>query len=566
MEGTSKTTHADALLRDFPHTPSGGVRIPEHLLTDCNRLFDNYIFYETVGRGEKRYICTNCYQRWCTASRMESYAEREIAQQKHNDVVYCPHCGERLTLKNLGVSKTRRSLDQTRHLLFLWAASENLVYGAAAYVYKKYSDECETLQLDYSVDVLYTFEPGESHSWRNRTRYQFGDWRMNYDETHTTAIPFASNIAYWAVRPVGLYDAVQGSFLRYCAYDAAVHNYNCRICDLTIADGDYIPDEEYAGENIVLWLADYCRYPKLEMLAKLGFRLIINGTTMAKRRWAGVLNWNAKTPQGFFKMSKADFKMLTKYAREISVSDLQDLEAARAHDKHLTIDDFMQYKRDFAIEILTAVAKRSEMPFARLVKYLNVVDIGGIYDSPSIRLTTYRDYLDMAESLGFDLTQEAVRIPKKLKSAHDRAVEAYNAAKVEREKHAGEALYSELAEQYAYENEAFLIRPPYCAAEIVAEGQALHHCVAGYAARHCKGKTVILFLRRKEDPDVPYFTMEMDPVGGLHIMQIHGLRNKNPDTPELCAFVESFKRHLRDEKAKKESKSNESAIKVQVAV
>lgn len=558
MEGTSKSTHADALLRDFP-------RIPADLLTDCNRLFDNYIFFEPIGRGEKQYICTACYQRWYTPSCLETYEANQIAHARHNDTVQCPHCSERVTLKSLGTARSRRSLDAVRHILFLWAASENLVCGAAAYVYKNYSDEFETLQLDYSVDALYTFEPGETHSWRRKWCYApQNTWMGRFEETRTTATPFASNIASWIVSPVGLTEAVQNSFLRYCAFDKGVRQYNYRIC-ASASDTDELPDDAYCGEHIVKWLADYCRYPKIEMLAKLGFTQIINDTVLDKRRYPKLLNWRASTPHGFFRMPKSEFAVLARYAQSVDVNTLRELRDMREADEPAGIEDHFRYKSRYTISTLIGVKKRAGVSLAKLVRYLDGARMNKQIVTDSYKAQTYRDYLDMAEAVGFDLTQDAVKFPKNLEEAHDRALSAFNAIKIERQKHEGAELYEKLSERFAYEDEEFLIRPPCCAAEIVAEGQALHHCVAGYADRHCNGKTVILLLRKKSAPDVPYFTIEMDPVGGVYMKQIHGLRNIAPDTPELAAFVNAYKQYLADRQRKAYKTKNE-AVDIVAAV
>ena len=46
--------------------------------------------------------------------------------------------------------------------------------------------------------------------------------------------------------------------------------------------------------------------------------------------------------------------------------------------------------------------------------------------------------------------------------------------------------------------------------------------MGGYADRHMKGVTTILFLRRVDQPHTPYITLEMD---GNRIRQIHGYHN-----------------------------------------
>lgn len=59
--------------------------------------------------------------------------------------------------------------------------------------------------------------------------------------------------------------------------------------------------------------------------------------------------------------------------------------------------------------------------------------------------------------------------------------------------------------------------------EILKEGRKLQHCVGGYAERHMKGKTTILFMRKAQKPDEPWLAIEMD---GNNIRQIHGFKNE----------------------------------------
>ena len=84
-------------------------------------------------------------------------------------------------------------------------------------------------------------------------------------------------------------------------------------------------------------------------------------------------------------------------------------------------------------------------------------------------------------------------------------------------------LYDLLVRLYAMEAAGYVIRVPETAAEIVAEGRALCHCVGGYAPRHMEGKVTILFLRSAEEPDKALCTIEMN---GTRLVQIHGYRNE----------------------------------------
>lgn len=87
-------------------------------------------------------------------------------------------------------------------------------------------------------------------------------------------------------------------------------------------------------------------------------------------------------------------------------------------------------------------------------------------------------------------------------------------------------------DQLNYDDENYLIRLPKDEDEIRNEGMTLHHCVSGYAHEHSIGSTTIMFLRKKSEPDKPFYTIEVDigvvdgKVASLRIRQIHGFGNR----------------------------------------
>lgn len=131
------------------------------------------------------------------------------------------------------------------------------------------------------------------------------------------------------------------------------------------------------------------------------------------------------------------------------------------------------------------------------------------YGYMSNLLNDYNDYLIMSEALNHDMKNDFVLFPENLPKEHDRVnelsepeiLEAYN-TKIGKD-------YKILSSRYSYEKAGFLITPPKSADEIVAEGHKLHHCVGNYVKSVVKNETVILFLRRSEEPMKPYCTLEI---------------------------------------------------------
>lgn len=89
----------------------------------------------------------------------------------------------------------------------------------------------------------------------------------------------------------------------------------------------------------------------------------------------------------------------------------------------------------------------------------------------------------------------------------------------------------ETRQEFEYEDDKYVVRLPKDQSEIVREGMELHHCVGGYADSHEKGESTIMLLRKKSEPDKPFYTIEIDirihedGSTSSSIIQIHGFGN-----------------------------------------
>lgn len=150
------------------------------------------------------------------------------------------------------------------------------------------------------------------------------------------------------------------------------------------------------------------------------------------------------------------------------------------------------------------------------------------------------DYWDMAEQNGDDLSDDAIRYPHRLETAHDNASELLTIKANAKKEKKFKQRYEEL-KKYRYENNGLLIRPAASLKEFIDEGKALCHCVASYADRHADGKVSIFFIRRSNAPEVPYYTLQYD-FDNMCIVQNHGYKNDR-DTPvpkEVTKFAQKW--------------------------
>ena len=97
-------------------------------------------------------------------------------------------------------------------------------------------------------------------------------------------------------------------------------------------------------------------------------------------------------------------------------------------------------------------------------------------------------------------------------------------------------LYDQRKEKFEYADDNFSIIVPEEMNKVTKEGVYLHHCVGGYVNRVAEGRTNILFLRKNDDIDIPFFTIEVS--NSNEIIQIHGLYNCwLGNEPEAVKFV-----------------------------
>lgn len=154
-------------------------------------------------------------------------------------------------------------------------------------------------------------------------------------------------------------------------------------------------------------------------------------------------------------------------------------------------------------------------------------------------ISDWRDYVINAEKLGWNLKDSFILFPKNFEEAHDRAADL---AEIENAKIMdGEVQKQEmqLNASYGYSTKSYLIRAPHSAAEIVAEGQTLRHCVATYVERVAEGKTAILFMRAAAKPDKPLYTIE---VRDGELIQVRGKQNCDIKAKAEQQFFNQWKR------------------------
>lgn len=318
----------------------------------------------------------------------------------------------------------------------------------------------------------------------------------------------------------------------------------------------YIRLETFEGKSIDTGhLADifkyielYYKHPQIEYLMKMGLTAIV-AQGVAEGSFQRLLNWRAKSIKGIFgvELNKAERACVKRFA--YSIEELK-LALYIKENNSCTLTELSRRYREFEhmaleykpIDELQKL-KKYGVGVEEVMKYISV--------QKKMHLKDWNDYLSDCVKLGLNLQDTAILKPHNLQQAHQNIIKqmqlktnAILDKKIKKLK--------AQREQYNFSAGEIFCRPAASADELIAEGKALSHCVGTYAKNYADAKCTIILIRRKSEPDEPFYTMELNPHN--QIVQVRGDHNCGM-TDDVKAFVEAFKRYLAGLKKKKEAKA-----------
>ena len=430
--------------------------------------------------------------------------------------VRCPWCGAEAAVKEIGRCGDGKNLWTYRRAVVLrqWRGA---LWVRAYDCWKDYRLERWTAPPVVEMLGVYRFAPGRAEGisrpwWAGGT---LGGYREQTAPGKKKLWELSAPYGYCSeygtgYEAVGLEELGKSTF-RYCgAEDLQKH------CDL------------------IRLLTACCFYgDKIEWLHKLGLHSAVSDLVDAGKKNARLLNWSAEKPRDFLPVPVKTVQALRRDMgnSEQTVEALglwRRLRGTGAQDSAEACGALVKIAPDYRLDHLTALMRRHGLAPGRLVRYL---EKGAGAVALSTRLGLWTDYMDAAAGVGLNLENPIFLLPRDLDRKHDETTAAWAAMQdLAKDKEYRKRL-RKLTRRYSYTDGTYLVRPPVSGAEIQREGKLLRHCVGGYADRHLKGATTILFLRRRDRPGRPLVTVEMR---GNRIAQIHGWddeRTKHPDNP-----------------------------------
>ena len=468
-------------------------------------VFKKYIFMGKVEKGRKSGICTACGKKVSL--------EKKI---RHKTVMHCPECGAEVTAfekRYIGSIKERENVCMAHK-----ADNQLIVRWMKVYANWHMTDAGEYIPR-YIKDEYF------------RTMY-----------LHTKngqKILYFDNKEVW---PYGKYWREKKELEDNLSY---LYNRNLRE---VFGEKYYNVDFEKVFRNNIqplyfIGLLDNLKnLPQTEYLVKMGMcRLAseINQEDMnTGNNFGAILGINPQYKKMYCGMniSLNEHNLVKASSEWVSEEDFLKMRAFRTND----------YQAGIICKML------EKMTYRKFVNYFAKQRMIYHHESFSQLLQWYSDYISMSEQMNIDLSHKSVRFPKDIKAAHDRLIAGYSAVKNElldkQMREASERLYAGLTE---YRSGEYAIVFPRTKTEFITEGQSLNHCVGTqerYFNNHIEGTKMIFFIRRADDIETPFVTMEID-MRRLVILQIYGYGDKRPPQP-VINFANKFLTQLkgRDDK------------------
>lgn len=489
---------------------------------------ENYIFYATK---MKRAYCTSCKHNFVLENKHLRHKTIGVwnnkDEVKHNRVVRCPYCNKYLYAKSEGMS--RQSLVSVG-----WSV---LVQPNGEEVLTRYFCHIKDFRIDFHNPKITTSEGYRTvHSADKSTDYMWG----KYKNTNMRWCYYRDRGPYWitpaetkqpktaVLYNTNLQEMVAGTCMKYSVPDIFFEK---------VANDPRHFNSPWIIDN---YFNSYRKYPFIEQLLKVGFYRMVQEFLEDSMAQDTDLNKGCNSILGTLGINKYQYNML----RKVGDPSLRDLKILR-YKPDLKWEEFstLRYVRDngYVNMYKKYIDLMQYTTLHKLCKYISTQKITHSQD--------YFDYAGWLEKMDYDMRNEFNLFPKDFINAHDEMSKQYIKFKdkqaIEETKRFNHLLAklkkeTEEAEAMKLDIAGLFIRLPNRLEELKAEGEALHHCVGTYMEKVRKGETMIFFIRKKEEPDKPFYTLEWKG----KVIQCRGSHNCDM-TPEVKAFTKVFEEKMK---------------------
>jgi hypothetical protein len=500
-----------------------------------------------------------------------SYCGTEYEILKHDDTpshgapYKCHFCGTEGTWR--ATHYGRKNLTKRRHALISGRRGDAVIiryYEVDVRFDRCGRDITRGAELLSTLSAVYYFSATERHYYRRNW------WTNNksiseatFTEKKTFRLPpdVQDAMHYHPPKRKGIYyyntldemdRIMRGKPFQYISFTPAISLYFAWVYRVETITGDaydfYLADTNAKAMISVFlrWCEYFLKYPAVELLMKSGFSPLVSAG-VEDQSFHGAVNLHAHDLRRALGLTRNEIDE----AREclIGLYGLAFYKKMRGRNDSIPMAVAEEYgdRGEFRSKGTCVMTKdmtriqRTGIPLGVVLSYLYKT---ATKKRSPLLLSDYADYLSECEELGLDLTDKKVLVPKDLREAHERT--GATVAELRAKEQAAAYLtglrgFDDLVAPFA--SGSLMVRTAESAAEVVQEGNVLHHCVGSYLGRVARGECAIMLIREADRPDEPFYTLELSRDG--RVSQVRGKYNCQT-TVEVDAFVEEFKTTLKN--------------------
>ena len=494
-------------------------------------IMEHYIFYKYQKNGATNGYCTYCKK------------HVPIRSPKYNQKGHCNICGQPVTFRSVG--KSGRFCTKWYRVYLVQRRKTSgfviRIFQARTWYKKAGYADCETTCHEEQRRIF-------SANGKEISNFVYGLFKRREMRW----------ILYW-----------KPWYYTCCGIQYKGNVYPYTLSDLSRHELKETGLREYAlrqkkidpGKYLYLWQT----YPVLEQIVKAGLFQLIDD--ILEYRATDAIKRKGRKPTEFLSVTKKEFRRLRDMnggAKELKWLQFEKSSGRIIKDEEI----YWMAKEELEPKDLQFVLDR--MSICQVRHYLmKQSEKSG--DDISHILQVWKDYLSMAGKLRLDVYDSIIYRASDLQRRHSEAVIQMEEKKKEirrrelEEKYVGfqEQLIA-LKEKYEFSAGEYQIVAPKSIDDILYEGDTLHHCVNktdNYFDRIASKESYILFLRKKENPEVPFYTLEVEPDGIIRQKRAEFDR-QNKDIDEVTSFLRLWQKEIQKRLTKKDYMSAEKSRKL----
>lgn len=474
--------------------------------------YSRYMFYDANGKKQTTARCSVCGN------------EVTINKVRSGDKVTCPVCHKKCTAKPYRKYLNSNGFCNRETIMYL-QPFKGTRFCAREFIIEYYYDCGRINPYIWIKELVRTTCDFDGQEMRVQEQYTYdedykgGDWRKFFCRSVNSSLPLypgTLNKIFKRVKGFNKWHIDYGRIARLCNPVGCENLYNAvnQVASLNnIIDNGLIN----LARDVITYTYRCTEFDLAKGSLRKSFGITKDDLKILKQL-------NPKLYE--FKLYKA-YKQT---GRKIDIEELKEFFAIRS---------IIDCDVNDMLRILEYSSLRKFCQFFRRWESENCVkpyDNYYYFDPRRTFFRDYKDYIENATLLEYDLSNLEVLYPKNFKQAHDLASDIVNDKKFsEGELPQIARQYEKYSNLYSYEDKDFCIMPPRRHNDLKSEGKTLCHCVATYAKKVATEKTIILFVRKTNEKEKPYFTLELNPVT-LRIEQCRGFEN--------CSYPNEVKKFM----------------------